>query len=229
MSLAPVLCCFNTMTAIYLEKLNLGITTFAIIFDIFKLCIIPWGATSYSLEFLAIFTFIFLAINLVLVFFFFMLRLKNMVNDYNYKTCYFTCCIMIFFSLLNFFFELLLMFNTLADLYHYTGTYYALTNEVVVSDGEFYVAFFTIIPSAIFWFVIFMLWVSECMRVAVKTYGTYEDYMNDDIEIIIVNKGGNKKPNVPVKKVDENHNQVKPGENAPVKQSNNPPVVITYA
>ena len=229
MSLAPALCCFNTMTAIYLEKLNLGITTFAIIFDIFKLCIIPWGATSYSMEFLAIFTFIFLAINLVLVFFFFMLRLKNMVNDYNYKTCYFTCCIMIFFSLLNFFFEILLMFNTLADLYHYTGTYYALTNEVVVSDGEFYVAFFTIIPSAIFWFVIFMLWVSECMRVAVKTYGTYEDYMNDDIEIIIVNKGGNKKANVPVKKVEENNNQVKPGENAPVKQSNNPPVVITYA
>ena len=37
-----------------------------------------------------------------------------------------------------------------------------------------------------------MLWISECMRVVVKTSGSYEDYINDNVEVVIVNKGKNK-------------------------------------
>ena len=71
MRLSALLCCFNSKTAIYLEKTNLVITTIGLILDIFKLCIIPWGATSYTMEFFAVLTFVFLSINLVMVFFFF--------------------------------------------------------------------------------------------------------------------------------------------------------------
>ena len=131
MALTKALCCFNSKTAMYLEKTNLIITTIAILFNIFKLCIIPWGATSYSMEFLAVFNFTFLAVNLVFVFFFFMLRLKSMLNDSNYRKSLSICYFMIFISLLCFLFEILLMFFGLEDLYYYTGTYYASTDESV--------------------------------------------------------------------------------------------------
>ena len=232
MTLALALCCFNKKTAMYLEKTNLIITTIAIIFNIFKLCVIPWGATSYAMEFIAVILFIFLAINSILVFLFFLLRLKNMVNDYNFKNCLITCYVMIFFSFLSCFFEILQMCVVLSDLYYYTGTYYSNSNEVVVSDAEFFVAFFTIVPSVIFWFIIFMLWISEWLRVSVKTYGNYEDYMNDDIEIVIVKKKG-KKNNINNKK-EENINNKGKEKNVPVKQSDNKNnnisgVRITYA
>jgi len=229
MALASLLCCFNSKTAMNLEKINLIITVIVIILCIFKLCIIPWGATSYSMEFLGVLTFIFLAINLILVFLFFMLRLKNMINEYNYKACFITCCLMIFISLLSFFFEILLMCVVLQDLYYYTGTYYTTTNEVVVSDGEWFTAFFTILPSVIFWFIIFMLWVSECMRVVVKTSGSFEDYINDNVEVIIVNKKGKNKVNAYDKKGEKINKKGKEGEDVSVKPKNISAVSITYA
>lgn len=229
MALASALCCFNSKTAMYLEKTNLIITTIAIIFNIFKLCIIPWGATSYSMEFLAVLNFIFLAVNLVLVFFFFMLRLKNMINDQNHRQSLIISYFMIFLSLLSFLFEILLMCFCLEDLYYYTGTYYASTDEIVVTDGEYFVAFFTIVPSVIFWFVIFMLWASECIRVVVKTSGSYDDYLNDNIEVIIVNKKGNNKINAYNNKGEKIGNNAKDGENVAVKPKNISNVSITYA
>ena len=229
MALASALCCFNSKTAMHLEKANLIITTIAIIFNIFKLCIIPWGATSYSMEFLAVLNFIFLAVNLVLVFFFFMLRLKNMINDQNHRQSLIISYFMIFISLLSFIFEILIMGFCLEDLYYYTGTYYASTDEIVVTDGEYFVAFFTIVPSAIFWFVIFMLWASECIRVVVKTSGSYDDYLNDNIEVIIVNKKGNNKINAYNYKGEKIGNNAKDGENVAVKPKNISNVSITYA
>ena len=225
MALTKALCCFNSKTAMYLEKTNLIITTIAILFNIFKLCIIPWGATSYSMEFLAVFNFTFLAVNLVFVFFFFMLRLKSMLNDSNYRKSLSICYFMIFISLLCFLFEILLMFFGLEDLYYYTGTYYASTDEIVVTDGEYFFAFFTIVPSVVFWFVIFMLWASECLRVAVKTSGSYEDYMNDNVEVVIVNRKSDNKDR------DDNNKgeKIKEGENSAVKPKNNTNISITYA
>ena len=219
MKFALALCCFNKMTALYLEKIHLAITGLAILFNSFKLCVIPWGATSYTMEFIAVISFVFLAINLILVFLFFLLRFKNMVNDYNFKNCLYTCYAMIFFSLLNFFFEILLLFVTLSDLYYYTGTYYTQTNEVVVSDAEFLVAFFTIVPSIIFWILIFMLWNSECLRVAAKTSGNYEDYLNEDIEIVILNKKGKNNINTNNKK-EENINNIVKVNDVSVKKNN---------
>ena len=73
MKLASILCCFNSKTAMYLEKINLIISSIGIIIDILKLCAIPWGATSYAMEFLGVITFIFLAIK-------------------------FSCCFLLFFS-----------------------------------------------------------------------------------------------------------------------------------
>jgi len=226
MKLASILCCFNSKTAMYLEKINLIISSIGIIIDILKLCAIPWGATSYAMEFLGVITFIFLAINLVAAFFFFSLRLKNMINDHNYRISFGTCCIMCFFSLLNFFFEMFLMFIVLGDLYYYTGTYYVTTMEVVVSDGEWFIAFLTIIPSVIFWIIIFMLWVSETLRVAVKTYGTFEDYIHDNTEVIIITKSANNNTKNNANKAKENENK---GTNVSIIQNNNSQVPITYA
>ena len=226
MALASVLCCFNSKTAMYLEKTNLIITTILIIIYIIKLCAIPWGATSYSMEFLGVLTFIFLAINLVLVFLFFLLRLKNMINEYNYRACFIICCVMIFISLLSFFFEITLMFVVLEDLYYYTGAYYITTNEVVVSDAEWFTAFFTIVASVIFWFIIFMLWISECIRVVMKTSGTLEDYINDNnVEVIIINKKENNKVNAYNKKGEKINEKTKDSTVKPKKVSS---VNITY-
>jgi hypothetical protein len=211
MKLALILCCFNSKTAMYLEKTNLIISTIGIIIDILKLSAIPWGATSYAMEFLGVFTFIFLAINLVAVFFFFSLRLKKMVNDHNYRISFGTCCIMCFLSLLNFFFELLLMFIVLEDLYYYLGEINKETNEVLVSDGEWFIAFLTIVPSVIFWVVIFMLWISETLRVAVKTYGSFEDYIHDNTEVIIITRSTNNNPNnnaIKTKEIENNEKGV---------------------
>ena len=224
MTLLSVLCCFNSKTAMYLEKTNLIITAVVIVLFIFKLCVIPWGATSYSMEFLGVLTFIFLAINLVLVFLFFMLRIKNMINEYNYKACFIISCVMIFITLLSFFFEITIMCIVLEDLYYYTGTYYTTTNEVVVSDAEWFIAFFTIVPSVIFWFIIFMLWISECVRIVAKTSGTLEDYINDNVEVIIINKKENNKINVHDRKGDKiNDKNV-----VTVKPKKTPAVNITY-
>ena len=228
MALESALCCFNSKTALYLEKINLILTVCGIFLNILKLCIIQWGATSYSMEFLAVLNFIFLAINMILVFFFFLLRLKNMINDYNYKACYFICCFMIFFSLLCFFFEFLQMWVVLSDLYYYTGTYYTLSKEVVVSDGEWFIAFFTIVPMVVFWVIFCMLWISECMRVVVKTSGSYEDYINDNVEVVIVNKGKNK-----VNAYDQQGQRIqqknKDGKDVAVKPKDISAVSITYA
>ena len=225
MALASVLCCFNSKTAMYLEKTNLIITTILIIIYIFKLCSIPWGATSYSREFLGVLTFIFLVINLVLVFLFFLLRLKNMINEYNYKSCFIISCVMIFISLLSFFFEITLMFVVLEDLYYYTGTYYITTNEVVVTDAEWFIAFFTIVSSVIFWFIIFMLWISECIRVVMKTSGTLEDYINDNnVEVIIINQKDKKKVNA----YDNKGAKISEKKDSTVKPKKNSSVNITY-
>ena len=179
------------------------------------------------MEFLAVFNFIFLAINLILVFFFFLLRIKNMINDYNYKPSYFTCCFMVFFSLLCFLFENLQMWVVLSDLYYYTGTYYTTTQEVVVTDLEWFIAFTTIIPMVIFWFIIFMLWISECMRVAVKTSGSYDDYINDNADIVIIKQGKN---NVSVyDKKGQKIEQKNKEEDLSVKPKNISQVSITYA
>jgi hypothetical protein len=211
MKLALILCCFNSKNAMYLEKTNLIISTIGIILDILKLCAIPWGATSYAMEFLGVLTFIFLAINLVAVFFFFSLRLKKMVNDHNYRISFGTSCVMCFFSLLNFFFELLLMFIVLEDLYYYLGEINNETQEVLVSDGEWFIAFLTIVPSVIFWVVIFMLWISETLRVAVKTYGSFEDYIHDNTEVIIITRSTNNNPNnnaIKTKEIENNEKGV---------------------
>ena len=228
MAFSSALCCFNYKKALELERINLGITAYGLIIYIIKLCVIQWGATSYIMEFLAVLNFILLAINLILVFFFFLLRLKNMINDYNFKPSYFTCCFMIFFSLLCCFFENLQMWVVLSDLYYYTGTYYTTTGEVVVTDLEWFVAFFTIIPMVIFWFIIFMLWISECMRVAVKTSGSYDDYINDNAKVVIVNRGKN---NVRAydKKGQKIEQQDKEGNDIAVKPKNISQVSITYA
>lgn len=226
MRLSALLCCFNSKTAIYLEKTNLVITTIGLILDIFKLCIIPWGATSYTMEFFAVLTFVFLSINLVMVFFFFLLRLKNMINDHNYRNCFYICCIMGSLSILNFIFEFIMLFQILDDLYYYTGTYYASTNEVVVSDGEWFIAFFTIAPSVMFWFVILMLWASECIRVVIKTYGSYDEYIQDNTEVVIISKGGKNK----VDAYDQKGKKIEDkGKDVSIKQKNISTVSITYA
>ena len=221
MAVEQVLCCFNKKNALYLEKTNLIITSFGLFLNIFKLCAIPWGATSYTMEILGILAFIFLAINLILVFLFFLLRLKNMVNDYNYKTCLATCFAMIILSLMNFLFESLASFIVLEDLYY--------TSEYLVSNGDLLVAFLTIIPLSIFWFIISMLWVSEYLRVAVKTSGNYKDYMNDTVDVIIINK---KRKNNNNKKNDEkgkDNNKTKDEPDVTNKGINIPKVNITYA
>jgi hypothetical protein len=224
MKLALILCCFNSKTAMYLEKTNLIISTIGIIIDILKLSAIPWGATSYAMEFLGVLTFIFLAINLVAAFFFFSLRLKKLVNDHNYRISFVTCCIMCFFSLLNFFFELLLMLIVLEDLYYYLW----VTNEVLVSDGEWFIAFLTLVPSVIFWVVIFMLWISETLRVAVKTYGSFEDYIHDNTEVIIITRSINTKPNNNASKSKEIENKEK-GVSIQEKDNSQVNIQTTYA
>ena len=230
MALEEALCCFNSKTALFLEQINIFLTSITIILGIIKLLSIQWGATSYGMECLAVFNFIFIGMNLVFVFFFFMLRLKNMVNESNYQSCYYICILNIFISFLACFFEILLMFVTLGDLYSYTGTYYTTTHEVVVSDGEWFLAFFTIVPSVILWFIIFMLWVSELLRVSAKTSGAYDDYLNDSTEVVIINRGGNKN-NVQV--FDEKGHKIgeksKVGENVTANPKNISAVSITYA
>ena len=228
MKLALILCCFNSKNAMYLEKTNLIISTIGIILDILKLCAIPWGATSYAMEFLGVLTFIFLAINLVAVFFFFSLRLKKMVNDHNYRISFGTSCVMCFFSLLNFFFELLLMFIVLEDLYYYLGEINNETQEVLVSDGEWFIAFLTIVPSVMFWVVIFMLWISETLRVAVKTYGSFEDYIHDNTEVIIITRSINTKTNNNASKSKEIENKEK-GVSIQEKDNSQVNIQTTYA
>jgi hypothetical protein len=228
MKLALILCCFNSKTAMYLEKTNLIISTIGIIIDILKLSAIPWGATSYAMEFLGVLTFIFLAINLVAVFFFFSLRLKKMVNDHNYRISFGTSCVMCFFSLLNFFFELLLMFIVLEDLYYYLGEINNETQEVLVSDGEWFIAFLTIVPSVMFWVVIFMLWISETLRVAVKTYGSFEDYIHDNTEVIIITRSINTKTNNNASKSKEIENKEK-GVSIQEKDNSQVNIQTTYA
>ena len=228
MKLALILCCFNSKTAMYLEKTNLIISTIGIIIDILKLSAIPWGATSYAMEFLGVLTFIFLAINLVAVFFFFSLRLKKMVNDHNYRISFGTSCVMCFFSLLNFFFELLLMFIVLEDLYYYLGEINNETQEVLVSDGEWFIAFLTIVPSVMFWVVIFMLWISETLRVAVKTYGSFEDYIHDNTEVIIITRNINTKTNNNASKSKEIENKEK-GVSIQEKDNSQVNIQTTYA
>lgn len=228
MKLALILCCFNSKNAMYLEKTNLIISTIGIILDILKLCAIPWGATSYAMEFLGVLTFIFLAINLVAVFFFFSLRLKKMVNDHNYRISFGTSCVMCFFSLLNFFFELLLMFIVLEDLYYYLGEINNETQEVLVSDGEWFIAFLTIVPSVMFWVVIFMLWISETLRVAVKTYGSFEDYIHDNTEVIIITRNINTKTNNNASKSKEIENKEK-GVSIQEKDNSQVNIQTTYA
>ena len=228
MKLALILCCFNSKNAMYLEKTNLIISTIGIILDILKLCAIPWGATSYAMEFLGVLTFIFLAINLVAVFFFFSLRLKKMVNDHNYRISFGTSCVMCFFSLLNFFFELLLMFIVLEDLYYYLGEINNETQEVLVSDGEWFIAFLTIVPSVMFWVVIFMLWISETLRVAVKTYGSFEDYIHDNTEVIIITRSINNKTNNNASKSKEIENKEK-GVSIQEKDNSQVNIQTTYA
>ena len=224
MKLVLILCCFNSKTAMHLEKINLIISTIGIIIDIIKFCVIPWGATSYSMEFLGVLTFIFLAINLVAVFFYFSLSLKKMVNDHNYRISFGTCCIMCFLSLLNFFFELLLMLIVLEDLYYYLW----VTNEVLVSDGEWLIAFLTLVPSVIFWVVIFMLWISETLRVAVKTYGSFEDYIHDNTEVIIITRSTNNNPNNNAIKTKEIENNEK-GVSIQEKDNSQVNIQTTYA
>ena len=228
MKLALILCCFNSKNAMYLEKTKLIISTIGIILDILKLCAIPWGATSYAMEFLGVLTFIFLAINLVAVFFFFSLRLKKMVNDHNYRISFGTSCVMCFFSLLNFFFELLLMFIVLEDLYYYLGEINNETQEVLVSDGEWFIAFLTIVPSVMFWVVIFMLWISETLRVAVKTYGSFEDYIHDNTEVIIITRNINTKTNNNASKSKEIENKEK-GVSIQEKDNSQVNIQTTYA
>ena len=228
MKLALILCCFNSKNAMYLEKTNLIISTIGIILDILKLCAIPWGATSYAMEFLGVLTFIFLAINLVAVFFFFSLRLKKMVNDHNYRISFGTSCVMCFFSLLNFFFELFLMFIVLEDLYYYLGETNNKTQEVLVSDGEWFIAFLTIVPSVMFWVVIFMLWISETLRVAVKTYGSFEDYIHDNTEVIIITRNINTKTNNNASKSKEIENKEK-GVSIQEKDNSQVNIQTTYA
>ena len=227
MALSSALCCFNSKKALELERTNLVITGCGLFLYIIKLCVIQWGATSYTMEFLAVFNFISLAINLILVFFFFLLRIKNMINDYNYKPSYFTSCFMVFFSLLCCLFENLQMWVVLSDLYYYTGTYYTNTQEVVVTDFEWFIAFATIIPMVFFWFIIFMLWISECMRVAVKTSGSYDDYINDNADIVIIKQGKN---NVSVyDKKGQKIEQKNKEQDLSVKPKNISQVSITYA
>ena len=232
MACESALCCFNSKTALNLEKTNLILTAIGLFLYILKLLIIPWGATSYTMEFLAVENFIFLAINLCITFLFFMLRLKNMVNDYNYKTCLYACCIMILISFFGFIFEVLQMFIVLEDLYYYTGTYYTTTGEVVVSDAEWFVGFFTIVPTVFYWLIILMLWASEFIRVRVKTSGSYEDYMNESVDIVIINKNG--KNNVNNVKAYDNKGQkvgqkAKDGQEVSVKKKDLSQVSITYA
>lgn len=227
MAIESLLCCFNSKTAMYLEKINFFITGFLIFLYILKLCIIPWGATSFSMEFIGVLLFIFIAINLVFVFLFFMLRMKNMIAEDNYRACIIISLVMIAISLLSFFFEFLQMIVVLRDLYKYTGTYYTSTNEVVVSNAEWFIAFCTITPSLILWFIVFMLWVSECLRLGVKTYGAYDDYMNETIEVVIVNKKGNNKTNNNEQIKDKN-NQQKIGDNTAIKPNNFHETKITY-
>lgn len=227
MKLALILCCFNSKTAMYLEKTNLIISIIGIIIDILKLSAIPWGATSYAMEFLGVLTFIFLAINLVAAFFFFSLRLKKMVNDHNYRISFGTSCVMCFLSLLNFFFELLLMFIVLEDLYYYLGETNK-ENEVLVSDGEWFIAFLTIVPSVIFWVVIFMLWISETLRVAVKTYGSFEDYIHDNTEVIIITRSINNNTNNNANKVKDIENKEK-GVSIQERDNSQVHIQTTYA
>ena len=228
MKLALILCCFNSKNAMYLEKTNLIISTIGIILDILKLCAIPWGATSYAMEFLGVLTFIFLAINLVAVFFFFSLRLKKMINDHNYRISFGTSCVMCFFFFFFFFFELLLMFIVLEDLYYYLGEINNETQEVLVSDGEWFIAFLTIVPSVMFWVVIFMLWISETLRVAVKTYGSFEDYIHDNTEVIIITRSINTKPNNNASKSKEIENKEK-GVSIQEKDNSQVNIQTTYA
>jgi len=222
--IAKVLCCFNKRTALYLERLNMILTFIGYFLDIFKLCVVPWGATTYTMEFLAVFTFIMLAVNMVLVFLFFSLRLKKMINDNNIKNCIIICYLIISLSILNFFFELLLLCFALDDLYFYTGVYYASSSEVVVTEREWFVGFLTILFSAIIWFINIMLWASEYFRVITKVYGNIEEFITDDIEVEVI-----KGKNVKEKKNDENENNQKKERIVEVKQNENKDKVdITY-
>ena len=232
MAWESALCCFNSKTALYLEKINLILTAIGLFLYILKLSIIPWGATSSAMDFLAVENFVLLAINLCSAFLFFMIRIKNLVNDYNYKARLYACCALIFLSFFAFFFETLQMFIVLEDLYYYTGTYYTTTGEVVVSDGEWFIGFFTIIPSVFFWLIITMLWASEFIRVRVKTSGSYEDYMNENVEIVIINKNGQNNINN-IKAYDSKGDKIgqnaKEGQEVVVKQKDLSQVNITYA
>ena len=77
-----------------------------------------------------------------------------------------------------------------------------------------------------------MLWASEFIRVRVKTSGSYEDYMNENIEIVIINKNG--KNNVNNVKAYDNKGQkigqkAKDGQEVAIKQKDVSQVSITYA
>ena len=96
----------------------------------------------------------------------------------------------------------------------------------MVTDLEWFIAFTTIIPMVIFWFIIFMLWISECMRVAVKTSGSYDDYINDNADIVIIKQGKN---NVSVyDKKGQKIEQKNKEEDLSVKPKNISQVSITY-
>ena len=77
-----------------------------------------------------------------------------------------------------------------------------------------------------------MLWVSEFIRVRVKTSGSYEDYMNESVDIVIINKNG--KNNVNNVKAYDNKGQkvgqkAKDGQEVSVKKRDLSQVSITYA
>ena len=130
---------------------------------------------------------------------------------------------MIILSLFSFLCETLSVFIVLEDLYY--------TSRYLVSDAEWLIAFLTIFPLAIFWFVISMLWVSEYLRVNVKTSGNYLDYINDNDIIIIKKRGknGNKSNKNKNEKNNNNDKKEKEGRDDTTKSNIVPKVNITYA
>ena len=74
-----------------------------------------------------------------------------------------------------------------------------------------------------------MLWASEFLRVRVKTSGSYEDYMDENVEIVIINKKGKNNVKVYDKKGEKIGQKAKEGQEVAVKQKDLSQVSITYA
>ena len=79
-----------------------------------------------------------------------------------------------------------------------------------------------------FWVVIFMLWISETLRVAVKTYGSFEDYIHDNTEVIIITRNINTKTNNNASKSKEIENKEK-GVSIQEKDNSQVNIQTTYA